>query len=304
MVKTQLINQLYKVEQIANYTKIKRLLHNPYKYLYAILFRKLVYPNNNKEKIIHTTVFWGKPMKIALPASTDIYLTGGKSHISEIRLAKFLIQNLNDQDHFLDIGAHYGYFTLLAAELIGTNGKIFSFEPATDTYHILKENTEPHNNITCIQSAVSNTIGTITFYEFPNQQSEYNTIDASQYENEAWFQQAAPKKTVVPTTTIDTITANKNFAPHIIKIDVEGAEKEVMQGATNYFNNHSPKVIMEYLAPDRGNSNHKAAQNILTDMGYQPHIINDEGKAQTVNDIDEYLINNHLESENIVFLKK
>lgn len=77
-------------------------------------------------------------MNIALPASTDIYLTGGKSHDSEIRLAKFLIKNLNQGDNFVDIGAHYGYFTLLGAHLVGKGGRVF-FEPGKSTYSLLEK---------------------------------------------------------------------------------------------------------------------------------------------------------------------
>lgn len=104
-----LIKQLSEVEKIASSSKIRRLLDNPYKYLYAILFRQLAYSRKKREVIKTTTLFYGKKMKVALPASTDIYLTGGKSHDSEIRLARFLIQNLSGEEHFLDIGAHYGY---------------------------------------------------------------------------------------------------------------------------------------------------------------------------------------------------
>ncbi|MBK8723012.1 MAG: hypothetical protein IPL95_12315 [Saprospiraceae bacterium] len=138
-----LIKKLQRVELIANYSKVRRMLNNPLKYIKAIFHKEYIYPKTKMEKVVETYLFFGKKMKVALPASTDIYLTGGKSHSSEIRLALFLIKNLMMNDKFLDIGAHYGYFTLLASEIVGENGQVISFEPTSKSFQLLKLNTEP-----------------------------------------------------------------------------------------------------------------------------------------------------------------
>src|SRR5690606_22546374 len=89
------------VQNIARGSKLQRLRSNPAKYIYSVFFIKLLYKITKKEKIVSTPLFFNRPMTIALPASTDIYLTGGKSHDSEIRLARFMIQTLKPGDHFL-----------------------------------------------------------------------------------------------------------------------------------------------------------------------------------------------------------
>ena len=241
-------------------------------------------------------------MWIALPASTDIYLTGGKSHVSETRLAKFLIQNLEENDHFLDIGAHYGYFTLLAAELVGTNGQIKAFEPSTKTFALLSKNTQGKPQIEALQSAVSETEGEISFYEFPNLYSEYNTKEIAQFENEAWFQQSPPKKVTIAATTIDKI-CNNGFLPKIIKIDVEGAELEVIKGGEDILKQHSPTLVMEYLTSERQNAAHRKASELLQSWGYSSYRIDEKGNLEKVVDIDGYLKKEDLESDNIVLKK-
>ena len=302
-MKNILLKQIQSVEKIANYSKFRRFLNHPIRYVHAIFHRKFIYSKTKKETIVGTQLFWGSTMQIALPASTDIYLTGGKSHASEIRLAKFIILNLTDGGHFLDIGAHYGYFTLLASKLAGNNGKIMSFEPAEKTYNLLNINTKNLKNTSIFPLAVSKCEGNLTFYEFPNLHSEYNSSDVSQFENEAWFNNSEPIKVEVQATTIDSITADKLFYPQLIKIDVEGGEYDVIKGGINYLKNHSPKIVMEYLEPNRKNESHKKALDLLLSMGYTSNIITQNGGILPIDDIDNYLVSEGLESDNIVFIK-
>lgn len=302
-MKDILIRQLANVEKIAAASKVKRLLRNPYRYVLSIFFRQFIYPRNKKALIKKAELFYGKQMTIALPASTDIYLTGGKSHESEIKLAKFIILNLSTGDHFLDIGAHYGYFTLLASKVTGENGKVVACEPATQTFALLQENCTTEKNIFCYRRAVSDTSGTFTFYEFPNLYSEYNTMDVEQFKNEAWFKTSPPKKIEIPAVTIDQISKEEKLVPKIIKIDVEGAEYHVIKGGLNLIRDHAPYFAMEYLEPARHNTAHQKAVQLLRDHGYQSYLIDNNGGLISITDIDAYLVKEQLESDNIIFKK-
>jgi FkbM family methyltransferase len=303
MNKNNLLESIKSVERIANSSKIIRLFNNPYKYTLAMFHREFVYPKTKKEKVVSSKLFYGKFMNIALPASTDIYLTGGKSHSSEIRLAKFMINNLSDSNHFLDIGAHYGYFTLLASELVGENGIVLSFEPTSKSFSLLQENTARLRNVKAQQKAISNSLEPIVFYEFPNLHSEYNTSDITQFENEKWFNNSMPTKVEVETITIDSITKDSLFNPQIIKIDVEGAEYNVINGGLSFFKANSPQIVMEYLEPKRKNEIHKKAFDLLLSLDYNSFIINNDGNTEPITNIDDYLEAEKLESDNIVFKK-
>lgn len=98
-----MINSLASVERIAKKNKINRMINNPVKYIFSIMYRDFIYPFRKKEILFKTKLFNGSSIIIALPASTDIFLTGGKSHISEIRLAKYLIKNLHSDSTFISV---------------------------------------------------------------------------------------------------------------------------------------------------------------------------------------------------------
>jgi len=269
------------------------------------LYNKVIYPVTKKQKVVQASTFFGEDIKVALPAGSDIFFTHGKSHDSEIRLARFLIKEVGRESHFLDIGAHFGYFSLLATKLTGSCGLVYSFEPGRLTFDILRQNTATHAEIKVFNSAVSASKGKLQFFEFPIYFSEYNTLDVSQFAEEAWFAKYKPQKIEVEADTIDNITFDGTFQPDIIKIDVEGAEDQVIKGGQQYLQRHSPIVIMEYLSVKRNNESHKKAVSNLFSLGYSPAIIVPDGTVENieVDALDAYLDKNDLESDNIVFRK-
>ena len=165
---------LQSVEYLATASKLHRFLASPWRYINSVIFRQTMYRWTKRGKFAQAQTFFQTPMTLLLPAATDIYLTGGKTHPSEIRLTKFLIQHLKEGNTFFDVGAHFGYFSLLAAKCIGTKGKILAFEPSKSTFELLQKNTAAHPNIRIFNNAVSDSSEIISFYEFPVLYSEYN----------------------------------------------------------------------------------------------------------------------------------
>jgi FkbM family methyltransferase len=305
MTNNILINSLASVERIAKKNKINRMINNPVKYIFSIMYRDFIYPFRKKEIVIKTKLFNGSPIIIALPASTDIFLTGGKSHISEIRLAKYLIKNLHSDSTFIDVGAHYGYFSLIASDIV-KDGKVYSFEPSSKSFNILKRNVSSITNVTIFNKAVSQGNTPIAFYEFDNLHSEYNSTQISQFENEDWFKAIKPNMQKIDSISLSTFCADNSIYPDIIKIDVEGFENEVIKGAENLLTSSKKKpiVILEYLEPNRGNAAHKEVFSLLSRWGYSSNIISDSGDLIPENDIDGYLLKHSLESDNIVFIDR
>jgi FkbM family methyltransferase len=298
-----LLKCLKSVERIAGYSKVRRFLNHPVKYMLAQLYIRFPSALIGKQKFVSTKLFFCTRMKIALPAATDIYLTGGKSHSSEIRLAKFMIRNVRPADHFLDIGAHYGYFSILASELVGQFGIVQSFEPSQQSFALLQDNVSLLSNVVGFNKAVSSTSGTTSFYEFPTSHSEYNTIDIRQFSDTSWFRQSKPIEVLVESTTIDGIVDLESFTPRFIKLDVEGSEYQALLGGLSFLHDFSPFLIMEYLEPKRNNRSHRNAVQLLLSLSYQSFIVTDRGTLQMIVDIDNYLIDANLESDNIVFAK-
>lgn len=73
-------------------------------------------------------------------------------------------------DVVVDVGAHWGYFTLLAASLCGTRGRVFAFEPHPRNLALLSKNVAANGltNVVVVQKAVSNRAGTAELLQSPS----------------------------------------------------------------------------------------------------------------------------------------
>ncbi len=291
------------VAAIAALPRWRRMLVNPYRYASAILFREIVYRRRRRERSVHSATFFGRDMQILLPSSTDIYLTKGKSHDSEVRLARFMLEHLGVGASFLDVGAHYGYFTLLASELVGAAGAVAAIEASPATYRVLAANTAALDNTKTFNLAASDGAGRLSFFEFPTLYSEYNSMDVDQFREESWFTDYAPTEIEVAATPLDAFVVQHDLQPAIVKIDVEGAEFKVVTGFRSYLEAHSPYVVMEYLSAERGDAEHANAERTLRSLGYEAYLINERGHFKEVRDVREHIKDSGEESDNIVFAK-
>lgn len=297
------IEKLNKVDVYASSTKFERFRIAPLKYILAIVCSKIVARFSNFSFKLTTKTFFGERFVILLPSAIDIYLSGGKTHCSEIRLAKYLILHLKSTSVFLDIGAHFGYFTLLASR-IANEGKSISIEPSSAAFEILKENTSCFSNIIIRNIALSSENSSTEFYEFPPLYSEFNTLSSDQYLREEWYNNKNVKTSLVSCMSGDSFISEINIKPDVIKIDVEGAEDKVIFGLQEFLTKNSPSIIMEFSHSERGNTNHILADTELRKLGYKAYKIEDDGSLiildiPTHNFVDSL----KLESDNIVYKK-
>lgn len=309
---------LKKVENLAHRTRLGRLAFAPHRYIYAQFIQHLWFPITHKGVAAEAKTFFGTPLSMLLPSATDIYLTGGKTHDSEIRLAQFLLNTLQNPNssaseldtqnpklktqNFLDIGAHIGYFTALAAHLVGKNGKVVSVEAAKGTFQMLLKNVGNMPNVTPIHAAATAEDGQLlTFYEFPILYSEYNTMHVEQFENDVFFKKFKPEKVEVVGITVDSLVKKYDLVNPLIKIDAEGAEAEVVAGIVQTMREQSPIIIIEYLR-DR-NTSHKTAFDLLIAANFRPFSIENGGVLRGLDSTDAYFERTGLDSDNFVFVK-
>ena len=304
----ELEKKLHKVEQLAQANKIQRLLHHPLRYISAQFFRTVTFPLTKKGTLRTAQTFMNYPLSILLPSGMDIFLTGGKAHDSEIRLARFLIQffknNAENKDiSFVDIGAHVGYFSLLASFLVGENAEVYAFEAAKGTFDLLKKNLENRPNIQVFHNALTDSEMDLIFYEFPVLYSEYNTLHVAQFEHEKWFKKFQPLKNTVKGITLDTVFEKFALKNAVIKIDTEGAEAQVIAGAKAVLVHQNPVIIMEFLTDKYKNEGHHQAFKMLIEAGFNAYFIEKNGELKPLNNIETYFLDKQLESDNFVFMK-
>jgi FkbM family methyltransferase len=205
-----------------------------------------VFPLLKKGYQTKAETFFGTTMTLVLPSATEIYLFGAKTHNSEIRLARYLIKTLKPTDIVVDVGAHFGYYTLLSAALIGEKGRVFAFEPSEIAYQVLQENVKNLPFIKTINAALSDSFGTKLFNEFPVLFSEHNSLYTKDiFDENVSFIQGAKRKEI-STFRLDDFLASENVLPALVKIDVEGSELEVLIGMERLWTIHKPVIVMEY----------------------------------------------------------
>lgn len=172
----------------------------------------------------------------------------------------------------LDIGANVGYLSGLFARWVGPTGRVVSLEPIPATFDALSESMKKlyPERVTTIQSCVSDRTGTLTMAV-----PDYEGGGANYYESRIIDKPGNASNTYhVPATTLDVLVNNYQLNPAFIKIDVEGHERSVVNGGTDFFACHQPPVLIEVAGnPDDAESTAAVLFADLAKWGYVPHLI-------------------------------
>jgi FkbM family methyltransferase len=294
MKKNTTNNWLSALEKISGSTRISRFTQNPWKYLTAMAIKKIYFPLFHKSIPVTIPTFFGFKLKVNLPSGTDIYLTGTKTHPSELRLSKFLIQHLQPGQNFADIGAHFGFYSLLAKALIRESGRIISLEASPQTFKILLANTHHFPQILPLNLAVGGTSEYLNFYQYKGPYSEYNSFLPSHHIPEKYCDDTVS----IQAQTLTDIFEKYKFQPNFIKIDVEGTEDSVISGLIPHFKINKPIIIMEY----HSDLPHKNASMLLLKNNFSMNLIDGEGLPQKITYPLEFMAEKKDDSDNIVFL--
>lgn len=300
---TFLHQKLDKIERLAQGSVLGRLMHNPLRYVSAIGFWRLVYPLTKRGKFARARTFFGAEMEVVLPSATEIYLFGAKTHDSEIRLARFLMKNLKPGDVFCDVGAHFGYFSLLSSQLVGENGRVLSFEASRSTFGILEKNVGPFPNIEPLHRAASDEYKALIFNEFPALYSEYNSLVLPEIKNAGWMKSNPAQAIEVAGVRLDDYFAEGTRIPTIVKVDVEGAEPQVLRGMGQFLQRNAPLVVMEYLLSSSQNEAHREAVAFAQELDYQVFRIESNGELMPCSNVEAAMSGLGLDSDNIVLRK-
>jgi len=183
--------------------------------------KMLIHRENNKpiDGVGKEMIFWGV---------YDRYTT--------LLFEKFINEGMN----VIDVGAHIGYYTLLAARLAGDDGSVFAFEPEQRNYNLLLENIKlnGYKNVIPLQKAVScRTEKSRLFLD------EATSVAHSLYKTS----QDTKEAVVVNTISLDEFFEDKKRAIHVVKIDAEGAEMTVLIGMRNIIReNEVIKIFTEF----------------------------------------------------------
>ena len=161
----------------------------------------------------------------------------------------------------IDIGAHIGYYTLLFAKCVGSSGRVISFEPLPANFELLNENVHL-NRLSCVK-----TFPQAVFSR--NEQIILTVPDNLLHSGDASVcHGGGTKQFCVQATTLDSFCDSSRLQPDLIKMDVEGAEHEVLMGATETIARCHPKLLIELHHFDGDCASHPAP-DLLVSWGYR-----------------------------------
>ena len=148
----------------------------------------------------------------------------------------------------LDIGAHTGYMTLLLADLVGPQGRVYAFEPASRIFALLKTNMETNHlpHVLIYQLALSDRASTASLYINPVNDGN-NSLGSMKDNSDFAGINLEDHQETVQTDTLDHFLSVNGIAHvDLIKIDVEGAEPLVFSGAREMLMQpDAPAIICE-----------------------------------------------------------
>jgi FkbM family methyltransferase len=154
---------------------------------------------------------------------------------------QMLAAHLKAGQVFYDIGANVGFFTTLAAKLVGNRGQVYGFEPFPDCAEAARNNARRNgfDQVTIRQAAVSK-------YEGMGSFALKGTISMFHLASEAEKATAKLSMIQVPVVTIDGMVSRGELRPpDYVIIDVEGAELDVLEGMQNTIKTHRPAILCE-----------------------------------------------------------
>lgn len=206
---------------------------------------------------------------IYLKSTQDIYLVtfDGNDTLTDI------IKNLHSESIFIDIGANIGYYSFLASQKFGNNGKVFCFEPSYREYNRLLKGIQKNNlqNIIPINACLSNISGELLM-----------DIDESH---------TGLNKIHIPGSTYSTINQVAVFRfddlqelfqlkkIDLVKIDVEGAEYLVLMGMIETLKKGLIKKVFIEITPSflyKYGHTKEHIYNFMTNCGFISSVNSDE----------------------------
>lgn len=174
-----------------------------------------------------------------------------------------IVEYLRSAKTFLDVGANTGVFSLIA---LGVNPhvSIHAFEPAGTVFEALEANVQANpsgERVICNRLAVGSEVGAVSLH-VPS-----DTWGNARMGTDG-FRGLEGSVEQVQCTTLDAYVASRDLeAVDVIKIDVEGLEHLVLEGARNTLREHRPAVVCECL-PE---ADVERIELILRECGYRPH---------------------------------
>jgi FkbM family methyltransferase len=159
-----------------------------------------------------------------------------RGQIWELAETRFLHATLRRGQTFVDVGAHVGYFTVLASKIVGSGGRVFAVEPAPENVELLRLNLTRNEctNVVVLPVAAAAAPGRATL-----------ELDE---ENSGGHRLLPPNTAGTPVECVrldDVIPAS----PDVVKVDAQGYDHEVVDGLERLLAGNPRMTVLVELSP-------------------------------------------------------
>jgi FkbM family methyltransferase len=200
-------------------------------------------------------------------------------------------------DVFVDVGAHVGYYTLLASNLVGPEGHVYALEPAPRAYRELRANLSLNgvSNVSALPIAAGAGEGEARLFEGPPWRSGSSAIRANGGEAKGAVQPAP-----VHVRPLSAVIKPSHLARlRLVKIDVEGYEVEVLRGFAPIFARGGRPALLVELHGGRAHEGARLLAELSGDYGLRSYELVEPGACERFRPLSPREVSSPLEPASV-----
>lgn len=227
--------------------------------------------------LVEVTMPDGRPLRMDSEGDDDIagplFWRGWDGH--ETETIKTFYELAGSARVTLDIGAHVGYFALVAAHANPT-GHVYAFEPLARVRERLERNVSLNGatNVTCVPLALGSPAGTAEFFHVRHGIPSSSSLSRG-------FMQSIVARDELTSTTVEVVEVDDYVESHglvgvdLIKVDTETTEAAVIHGMLRTLERDRPDIVCEVLEAGVA----QAIEQLLAPLGYTFFLLTRDGPA-------------------------
>jgi FkbM family methyltransferase len=158
----------------------------------------------------------------------------------EVSVQEAMKRLLGKGEVFYDVGANIGFFALVGARHVGPSGAVYAFEPVPDNARAIRDSAELNGlaNLEVVEKAAGRAAGRDRLLLVED-------LSWSHLESQGWHPRTLDTLEIEIVTIDDLVAAGRLRPPDLVKIDVEGAEIDVLEGMHKTIEEHRPAIVCE-----------------------------------------------------------
>jgi FkbM family methyltransferase len=225
--------------------------------------------------------------RLGRPELLAVFYAGARQALrEEIAIGAVLASALASDATYVDVGANRGQI-LREAVRVAPRGRHFAFEPIPA---VAAELAREFPSVECRQMALGARADAAQFCHFRS----LDGWSGLRRSNEITDRQGDPEYITVKVSTLDAELGE--LQPRVVKIDVEGAELEVLEGARGLLSRARPIVIFEHVASAAALYGHPpgAVWDLLDELGYETFTVLGDGPVSRAAFVEDAIVVNWL----------